>query len=187
MNEILWFTSRATGIVSVVLLTYVLVAGLILAGRRRPHGASPTIVMALHRWVSLGMAVFLVIHVVTAIAESYVDINWLSLVVPFTSGYQPLWVGLGTLAFDLVAVVMITSYLRHRIPERSWRAVHLLSYLMWPVAVIHGFALGTSQEWGLRLITVACGVIGLAAIGWRLNARNHDRRRRTEVVAQEWA
>jgi len=187
MNEILWYTSRATGIVSIVLLTYVVVAGVIISGRRRPHGASPTILMALHRWIALGMSVFLLLHITTAIAETYVNINWISFVVPFTSGYAPFQVGLGTLAFDLMIAVLVTSYLRHRIPERRWKGVHWLAYGLWPIAVIHGFTLGTSNEWVLRLITLACGVVGLLAIAWRINARHHDRRRRDVILEQEWS
>ncbi len=187
MNEILWYTSRATGIVSIVLLTYVVVAGVLIAGRRKPHAASPTITMALHRWIALGMVVFLLVHITTAIAETFVNINWISFIVPFTSGYSPFWVGRGTLAFDLLVVVVATSYLRHRIPERNWKLVHWLAYAFWPMAIIHGFALGTSQEWVLRLITLACGVVGLLAIAWRLNARHHDRERRDVILEQEWS
>ena len=59
--------------------------------------------MGLHRWLSLGMVVFLVVHIATAIAETYVSIDAISAIVPFTSGYETLWVGLGTLAVDLLA------------------------------------------------------------------------------------
>lgn len=113
----LWYLSRATGVVSVVLLTAVVVLGVVTAGRRSPHGTHATVVMALHRWLSLGMSAFLVAHILTAILDGYVDIGLLATLVPFTSGYETLWVSIGTLAVDLLLAVVATSLLRSRISE----------------------------------------------------------------------
>lgn len=186
-DELLWYVSRATGVVSLVLLTGVLCLGMITAGRRSPRGSGATVVMALHRWVSLGMVVFLAAHIVTAIVDGYVSIGWLAVVVPFVSDYEPLLIGLGALAVDLLAAVMLTSLLRHRLPERSWRLVHWLSYAMWPIAVVHGFALGTDDQPMLRIITVACAAAGAAAVLWRSVNSHADRDRRRAINTGEWA
>ncbi len=187
MNELLWYTSRATGLVSVVLLTAVVVLGVLISGRRRPHGDSPLVVMGLHRWLSLGLLSFLALHVTTAVAETYVSIDLVSALVPFTSGYERVWVGLGTLAVDLLGAVLITSWLRHRMPERRWRLVHWLTYAMWPIAVLHGFMLGTADEPWLRFTTLGCGVVGILATAWRVGSTFADRERRADVAAQEWS
>ncbi|MFN8099912.1 MAG: ferric reductase-like transmembrane domain-containing protein [Dermatophilaceae bacterium] len=186
-NETLWYLSRATGLASVVLLTLVVVLGIVTSGRRRPFGERATIVMGLHRWLSLGMVAFLATHIVTAIVETYVSIDWISLVVPFTSAYAPLWVGLGTLAFDLLVAVLATSYWRHRMTERAWKAVHWLSYLMWPLAIIHGIALGTANQPLLRAATICCGAVGAGALAWRLTTSYADRDRRRDVLAGGWS
>jgi sulfoxide reductase heme-binding subunit YedZ len=187
MGQTLWFVSRATGILSVALLTYVVVVGTVIAGRRKPHGSGSTIAMALHRWISLAMVVFLVTHILTAITDHYVSISWLAILLPFASRYRPVGIALGTLALDLMIVLLVTSFLRHRVPERAWRAIHWAAYALWPMAIIHGFVMGTTKEWVLRVITLGCGVIGLAAIGWRINARHHDQIRRAEALEQEWS
>jgi sulfoxide reductase heme-binding subunit YedZ len=186
MNELLWYLSRATGVVSITLLTVVVLLGLVTSGRRRPHGERATVIMAVHRWLSLGMVVFLVGHIATAIAETYVTIDLVSAVLPFTSGYAPFWVGLGTLSADILAAITITSLLRHRISERVWRLVHYAAYLLWPMAFFHGLALGTSSEPLLRTVTVLCGVAGAGGIVWRLLSSHHDRDRREAVLTQEW-
>jgi predicted ferric reductase len=183
----LWYLSRATGVVTIVLLTIVVCLGVITAGRRRPKGESATIVMGLHRWLSLGMLVFLGIHIVTAILDGYVPISWLAVLVPFTSGYETLLVGLGTIALDLLVVVMVTSYLRHRIPERQWRFVHWASYAMWVVALFHGFLMGTADQAGLRAVTLACAAIGGVMACWRVVATHSDKERRKTIDAQEWS
>lgn len=183
----LWYLSRATGVVTVVLFTVVFCLGVITAGRRRPQGHAATVVMGVHRWLSVGMLVFLAVHIVTAIIDGYVSIGWLAVVVPFVSDYQPVLIGFGSLAVDLLIVVMVTSYLRHRIPERYWRGIHWVSYAMWVVALVHGFMMGTADQPGLRLTTLACGVIGGAAVVWRTIVSHADRDRRELINAQEWS
>ncbi|HEY8306921.1 MAG TPA: hypothetical protein VIG79_09590 [Lapillicoccus sp.] len=74
MNEILWFVSRATGVASVVMLT-VLVLGMLTASRRAPQGIRSAVVMGMHRSLALGASAFLVVHIATAIMESYVNIE----------------------------------------------------------------------------------------------------------------
>ena len=86
-----------------------------------------------------------------------------------------------------MAAIVITSLLRHRLPERAWRVVHLSAFAFWPIAVVHGIALGTSDEPILRGITIASAVAGGAAIAWRLLATNPDTERRRAVALQEWS
>ena len=119
--------------------------------------------------------VFLALHIVTAVADTYVAVGWTAAVVPFTSGYRPLWIGLGTVAFDLLLAVVATSLLRNRLPVGAWRAVHWTVYLSWPVAVAH--ALGTGTDVGFAWMDVLVGVCVasvLAAVAWRVWA--HPRR-----------
>ncbi len=187
MNELLWYTSRATGIASVVLLTGIVILGVVLAGRGARTADGATIVTALHRWLSLGMVAFLVLHIFTAVIENFVPISFLATIVPFTSGYEPLWMGLGTIAFDIVIAVVVTSLLRERLSERVWRVVHWAAYAMWPFAIIHSFMLGTANEPLLRLTTVACAAAGVVAIVWRTGATHHDKERRRHVATQEWS
>ena len=186
MNELLWFLSRATGTVSIVLLTAVLVLGALTAGRRT-RAVSQTVVVGLHRTLALGTSAFLLAHFATAIVETYVSIDWISAFVPFTAGYQPWWVGLGTLAFDLILAVVATSLLRHRLSRRVWRGVHLLAFALWPMALVHGYAMGTANEPLLRAVPVACAVVGGVSLLWRAFSTHADRARRQAIVGQEWS
>lgn len=109
MSELTWYLSRATGVVSICLLTATVVLGLLTAGRGARPGHRTGVVMGLHRWLSLGMLAFLAAHVVTAVVDTYVDISWTAAVVPFTSAYEPLLVGLGTIALDIMVAVVVRS------------------------------------------------------------------------------
>jgi len=185
-NEALWVVSRATGVTSTVLLTAVFILGVMISARRRPTGTQTTVIMGLHRNLALGTTLFLMAHVVTAVLETYVDIGWVSIIVPFTSGYEPAWVGLGSIAFDLLIVVIATSVLRSRLPDQWWARIHILSYALWPIAIVHGIALGTGSEWMLRAVSFACLAAGIGAVILRLASRQPDGAQRHRIGAQPW-
>lgn len=186
MNELLWYLSRATGMVAVVLLTATFVLGLLTAGRAAPLGAPAWVRAGLHRTLSLVLVVFLAVHVITAVVETYVDIGWVAAVVPFTSAYDTFWVGLGTLAVDVLLAVVITSWLRRRLPVRTWRYVHLLAYAVWPLALLHGAGTSTSDGTAVIVITALCAAIGGAAIAWRATRVVADSRQRQLATARGW-
>ena len=73
------------------------------------------------RNLSLLAVVFLAIHVVTAILDPFVTIGWAAAVVPVASPYRPLWIGLGAVALDLMAALVLTSLARARIGRASCR------------------------------------------------------------------
>lgn len=184
--SLLWYLSRATGVISIVLMTSVMVLGLLLSGARRSVGSRTTIVQAVHRSLALGMLAFLVLHIATAIIDTYVHISVVAAVLPFASSYRRFAVGLGTLGLDIVAAVIVTSLLRRRLSERVWRLVHRSSFVLWPLTLWHGIAMSTGNQPLLRFITIGCGVIGTAAVLWRLIGTHHDSARRREVLRQEW-
>jgi methionine sulfoxide reductase heme-binding subunit len=186
VNELLWYLSRSTGIASVILLTATFVLGALTTGRAAPVGVPTWVRASLHRTLSLILIVFVAVHVVTAIVETYVDIGWISAVVPFSSTYDPAWVGLGTLAFDLLLVVLITSALRHRIPTRTWRLVHLSAYAMWPLALAHGLGSSTSDRTVMLVVTVICTLVGATAVVYRLTHAVADTSQRKLTHAQAW-
>jgi sulfoxide reductase heme-binding subunit YedZ len=165
-GPLLWFLNRGTGFVLLALLTLTVVVG-ISATRGRAGGHVPRfLTQTLHRDLGLLTAVGLTVHVTTAVIDSYVDIRWWHAVVPVGATYEPFWLGLGTLALDLVAVVVLTSLLRHRLPQRLWRVLHLTTYAVWGLSVAHGLGIGTDT--GSRFATavyLACaGAVGLAVL-----------------------
>jgi predicted ferric reductase len=176
--SIYWYLTRASGAVSLVLLTASVVIGIAAIGRLRAPGVPRFLVDGMHRTVSLLSLVFLVIHILTSVLDSFAPISLIDAVIPFVGAYRPLWLGLGAVAFDLLLAVAITSLVRRHLGHSTWRGVHWLAYACWPVAVLHGFGTGSDvhQTW-MILIDVACivavlgGVVARVAIGWPENAR----------------
>ena len=165
----LWYLTRATGLVALVLLTASMALGL-LSSVKYQRPAWPRFVTAgLHRNVSLLALVFTGIHIVTTLADTYAPVRVQDVVIPFISAYRPLWLGLGAIAFDLMLALTITSLLRTRMRYRTWLLVHWGSYLCWPVAVLHGLGTGsdTPVHWVLAVTLVCVGLI-VVLTAWRL-------------------
>jgi methionine sulfoxide reductase heme-binding subunit len=186
MNELLWFVNRAAGLVAIVLLSSTLILGILTAGRAAPVAAPAFVRAALHRTISLVMVVAVAIHVLTSIVETYVNIGWLSLVVPFSSSYNRLWVGLGTVAFDLVGIVIITSLLRDKIPVRAWKLVHLSAYALWPIALLHGIGTSTTDGVTIMVISIVCALAVSGALIWRVGRGSTDATRRETAHTLSW-
>ncbi|MGO9903134.1 MAG: ferric reductase-like transmembrane domain-containing protein [Solirubrobacteraceae bacterium] len=165
----LWYISRATGVVALVLLTITVALGVANAKRLHTRRVPRFVVNGIHRNASLLAVSFVLAHVTSVVADGYVPIHIVDVFVPFLSAYKPLWVGVGAVAFDLLLAVILTSLLRRRIGNRAWRATHWLAYACWPVALLHGLEIGTDSGSGWMLaITAVCVVTVLVAVAVRL-------------------
>ena len=167
-SPLIWYTTRASGIVSLLLLSLVMALGIMTAtrvgGRQLPRFA----VAEIHRRISLLTMIFLVLHIATTVIDTYVNVGLFAALVPFTSTYKTLWVACGSVAFDLLIAVTLTSLLRQRISHNFWRTIHWLSYLAWPIALVHTIFIGTDLRFGWMDLFVA-GCIGIVMLGaaWR--------------------
>jgi predicted ferric reductase len=165
----LWYATRATGLVALVLLTASMALGLLSSVRYQRPGWPRFVTLGLHRNTSLLALGFTVAHVLTTALDSFVSIPIQDAVIPFISSYRPVWVGLGAIAFDLMLALITTSLLRTKMSFRSWQLVHWGAYLCWPVAVLHG--LGTGSDTGVRwvlVLTLACVAAVTVLALWRL-------------------
>jgi sulfoxide reductase heme-binding subunit YedZ len=164
-----WYMSRATGIVALVLLTGVFVLGIAVRGKNTLPGLPKFASTDLHRNFSLLAVAFVAVHVLTAVLDGYVHIPLLTAVIPFTSGYERLWLGIGAVGFDLMLAMIVTSLLRGRLNRRLWRAIHLTAYLCWPIALAHSVFAGKDlRQFPMILVLIASVVLIIAAVAWRV-------------------
>lgn len=172
-----WYLTRATGVVSLLLLTLVVALGVADVSRVASPYWPRFLTDGVHRQGSMLALVFLVIHIVTSVLDSYAPISLLDAIIPFNGAYRPLWLGLGAAAFDLLLAVLVTSLLRARVGAANWRAIHWLAYACWPLAVIHGLGTGSDVRhfWMLALDAVCVGVV-IAAVWARVRMAEHPTR-----------
>jgi len=124
-----------------------------------------------HRFVALAATLLVALHMGLLFMDPYAKLRLIDFVVPFLGTYRPIWQGLGTVAFDVLIVVIITSLLRRHLGLRIFRAVHWTTYLLWPIAMAHAIGNGTDSGriWFLGFAGV-CALMVAITIVWRLRA-----------------
>ncbi len=165
----LWYATRAAGLVTLLLLTASVLLGVMTAGRFSSDRWPRFLSVGLHRNISLLVLVFLALHVGTTVLDTFVSVPVTAVFVPFVSPYKTFWLGLGTIAADLLLALLATSLLRSRLGHRSWRRVHWLAYACWPIGLAHGLGIGTDRAttWVFGL-TVGCAAAVAGAATWRV-------------------
>ena len=165
----LWYATRAGGTIALILLTATVVLGIVVGGKGAPRRIGRFEIGLLHRNLAVLTLVFLALHIATAVLDPFVRLDWAVAVVPFGASYRPLWLGLGTVAFDLLLAVLITSALRFRLGRNRWKAVHWLAYAAWPFALFHAAGTGSDTRLPLQLwLYAGCLAAAVVAVWWRL-------------------
>ena len=174
----LWYTSRATGLVALVLFTAVVTLGTLVATRVGGKSVGRFELNELHRSLSIVAMIFLFFHIVTTVLDTYAPTGWLSAVIPFASSYDRLGVAIGAVAFDFMLAVWISSLLKARVKPESWRFIHWFSWVAYVSAILHAYLTGADTKSGAGLILVIlCAIVVAVASLWRFFARPASRRR----------
>jgi len=163
MSPAVWYFARSAGIVAYLLLSASVVAGTLMSGRAKltwPRFA----VEELHRFLAILTGIFVVLHGASLLLDRVVTISLAQMLVPFTSSYRPLAVGLGTTAAELLAAVGLTNLFRAELPRRFWRTVHYLTIPAWVLASLHGALAGSDafDPWFAGVVAAAMTAVGLA-------------------------
>lgn len=162
-----WYVARASGLVAWALLAASTLWGLALTTRAFSGRASPRWLLDLHRFLGGLSVVFVGVHLVGIVADTFVHFGLADVLVPLASSWHPVWVAWGIVAFYLLLAVEATSLLRHRLPHRLWRGVHALSFLLFAVATVHILLAGTDTDdawalWPVIVVTMAVAFLSVA-------------------------
>jgi methionine sulfoxide reductase heme-binding subunit len=169
-----WYAARAAGVVAYVLLSLTVTFGLTMAGKKQLRRWPRFAVEDVHRFGGILVGTFVTIHVVTIAIDSWLPFSIGSLIVPFTSRYKPIWVGLGIVAAELLLALAVTNRLRNRkFSYRFWRRAHYLNFVVWGAATVHNLGSGTdrSTPWLIAIDVVAIGLVGGATAARALARR----------------
>ncbi len=187
MTEALWALGRGTGVVALVMFTVTVVLGIVARSGRSVGGLGRFGVAEVHRTAALTGVGLIAVHLFSLFFDPYAQLRLVDMVLPFAGSYRPLWLGLGTVAVDLLVVITAVSLLRNQVGPRVFRAVHWLTYVLWPVALLHGLGTGTDagSVWMDAVAAVCVGAVA-AAITWRLlpSYAERGRARTARVVAR---
>ena len=137
--------------------------GLLLSTRLRPGGVAPSWILDLHRFLGGLAVVFVGVHVVSIILDSYVHFGLADALVPFAASWHPVWVAWGIVSMYLALAVELTSLIRRSLPTRVWRRIHYLSLPLFAMATMHFVLTGTDA--GNPLAVLGIVIVSLAILG----------------------
>ncbi len=160
MDKVTWYVARASGIVAWALVLTTIVWGLLLATKVLGRKPSPAWLLSLHRYLGALTVAFVGVHVGAILLDSYISFGITDVLVPFTGSWHPVAVAWGIVGMYLLVAIEITSLLRHRMSNRAWHAVHLLSYLLFATTTVHMLTAGTDVP--ALVASSAAVVLGVA-------------------------
>jgi DMSO/TMAO reductase YedYZ heme-binding membrane subunit len=163
VDQLLWLTSRAAALTAFFVVAASLITGQALRSAMFEGTIRNRDLSRLHRFLTGCWVPFVALHVLAITLDSVARIGPIDLVIPFRVSYASVAIGLGTLGFDLLIVVTITSYLRRQLDPAAWRWLHRLSYLMFGLFALHALLSGTDFARTL-VLAPAAGVVAFIAI-----------------------
>lgn len=178
--HLFWITSRAAGIVALVLASLAVSMGLVMSLKlMRRHGPD---LLAVHEILSLSALGAIVVHGASLLGDGYLHPSVLDITVPFVSSYMTVWTSLGIIAGWGLALLGLSYYARRRIGTRRWRTLHRFTALLWIAGLVHAIGEGTDagQAWFLAMIAIVV-LPALALLATRYLTEEEPRARRTRV------
>ena len=164
MDQAVWAVARGSGIVALLFCTISVALGITVRSGR-PVGRLPRFgVVDVHRFASLYAVVLVAMHVGLLLADPYAQLRLVDLVVPFVGNYRPLWQGLGTLAAELMVVLVVTSLIRTRLTAGVWKGLHWTAYACWAIASAHAIGAGTDALLTFVLATAGASAVAAAVV-----------------------
>lgn len=155
-----------SGVFALVALTAAVGVGVLATDRIVMAAGSRVVAQAVHRAVSFAALAFLVTHIALEILARRSRV--IDAFAPFLAHGRTFYVGLGTVASDLVVLIVVTGIVRGRFAGRrpwTWRAIHATAYLAWPMSIAHGLLAGRTAKPYVDWSYGAClAVVALALV-----------------------
>jgi methionine sulfoxide reductase heme-binding subunit len=163
VDQGLWDTARVAALTSFFVLSASIITGQALRSSLFEGAVPNRALLALHRFLTLCWLPLVLLHVLAITLDAVSRVTLLDVVIPFRIAYAPIPIGLGTIGFDLLLIVTVTSYLRARIDPATWRWLHRLAYPMFAVFALHGLLAGTDFSRSI-VLAPAAGVVAFVAV-----------------------
>jgi len=152
--HLFWITSRAAGIVSLVLASLAVSAGLVMS-LRMMRARRPDLVI-LHEVLSLGTLAALAVHGLALLGDHFLSPTLADIALPFAWSYKTLWTSIGIIGGWALIILGVSYYARHALGANRWRKLHRLTALAWIAGIVHTMGEGTDagQMWFLAMLAV---------------------------------
>lgn len=183
MSELLWFLTRSSGIVALVLILAAVADGLLFSGRETGRRPRPAWWLDLHRGLGGYALIFTGLHLVTAFGAD-LGVGLADIFVPGASATATTAFTLGVVAFYGIAVTVFTTWPKRRLRRPAWHLVHLLSIPAAIAAGIHAYQLGTDALTPVyTAVSLLCVALVMYPVGLRVTGIARRRAERLALAA----
>lgn len=182
LSSVWWDLTRASANVAWGLCLFTILWGVLLTTRILRDMDRPAWLRDLHSWLGGLTIAFTIVHMLTLVQDKYVNFEVVDTLVPFSASYRPLPVALGVTGFWLLVLIQGTSLMMKKMSRTTWRRIHMLSYPLYGIIIVHALTAGSDVGTPLYTgVTMALAMTGTAVGGIRFVAgRSVDRRKRTK-------
>jgi sulfoxide reductase heme-binding subunit YedZ len=164
VNDALWYSSRASGVVAAVLIALALVSGFLFSSRDTGRRRRPAWWLDLHNMLGGLALAFSVVHIVLAWLDPDLGVGLAEVLIPGFADVERWALAWGVIATYLLATAVFTSWPQRRFTRRTWRILHLGSVVAFALALVHALQLGTDAGslWLRALLVLLVGVATFA-------------------------
>lgn len=159
-THVFWITSRAAGVLALLLASASVSVGLTMGGRMLPR-AQRTF-RSLHEALSLAALSALAVHALSLLGDAYLHPSLVGLTIPFASSFRQPWMAIGIVAGWASALLGLSYYARGRIGVARWRRLHRFTAVAWLASLVHALGMGTDA--GTAWFLIAVGIVIVPAL-----------------------
>ena len=144
-EKVAWYLTRSSGTIAYIFLSASTVWGLLLSAKVIKEVVPAPVALAMHdilAWIAVALASF---HALVLLFDRYYTYTVGNLLIPFTGPYEPLIVGIGTIAFYLMLLLSASFYARKWLGAKRWRQFHYLTFAAYLMVTLHGWLVGTDS------------------------------------------
>lgn len=156
-QHLFWLSSRAVGIIAMLLVSVSVGLGLALSGRLGAKPGSAARFKTLHEATALMSLLAIGAHGALLLGDQYLQPGLDGILLPFAMANQPIWTGLGIIAGWLALILGLSFYVRRWIGVAVWRWLHRWTLLVYVLGLVHTVGSGTdaAQAWLVAILAVA--------------------------------
>lgn len=174
-----WLLIRGSGTIAFCLLSAATIWGLLVSTKLLGRLVKAKPLTWFHESLGIGALISTVVHIAVLSVHDFLDFTWPEILIPGESDWRPLPVALGVVAMYGLTVVVASFYVKKRIGQRAWRAVHFASFGVFVSSLVHGISAGTDTRTPLMLgLYLGSAVVVAILLGIRLMAPERSTTRR---------
>jgi sulfoxide reductase heme-binding subunit YedZ len=164
-QHLFWLSSRAFGVVAMVLVSLSVGVGLALAGRVSKRPGMARRLKQLHESLALAGLLAICLHGLLLLGDSYLRPGLAGIAIPFALGHRMVWTGLGVIAGWMSAVIVGSFYVRRWIGVKVWRWLHRWTLVVYGLGIVHTLGSGTdaTSAWLIALLALTAAPVAVVA------------------------